>query len=88
MFRLTVRESGTARLLARIFEHDGNTVVLDFGDRAVIEDAMRKVAQGGFVVPWGGESRTAQPGGPELLRLLALHYAASGHVVELTESAS
>ncbi len=84
MLRLTVRQTGTSRLLVRIVEHDGTIVVLDLGDRAMIEDAMRRVGQGRFVVTWEGQSHTAQPG-PGLLRLLALHYAASGHLVEVSE---
>ncbi|MEO0600813.1 MAG: hypothetical protein AAF211_05215 [Myxococcota bacterium] len=84
MLRLTVRQTGTSRLLARVVEHDGCIVVLDYGDRQMIEDAMRRVGQGRFVVTWDGQSQTAQPG-PGMLRLLALHYAASGHIVEVSE---
>jgi len=84
MLRLTIRQAGTSRLLTRIVEHDGSIVVLDFGDRSMVEDAMRRVGQGRFVVTWDGQSQTARPG-PGMLRLLALHYAASGHIVEVTE---
>jgi len=86
VLRLTVRQTGTSRLLTRIVEHDGCIVVLDFGDRSLIEDAMRRVGEGRFVVSWEGHRQTAQPG-PDMLRLLALHYAASGHLVEVTEHA-
>lgn len=86
MLRLTVRQAKTSRLLTRIVEHDGMIVVLDMGDRPMIEDAMRRVGEGRFVVSWDGQSQTAQPG-PDLMRLLALHYASSGHLVEVTEHA-
>ena len=85
MLRLTVRQRGTSTLLARVVEHDGSTVVLDFGDRALVEDAMRKVTQGGFSVPWEGQRETVHPGGAPLLRHLALHYNSLGYLVELTE---
>ena len=84
MLRLTVRQIGTSRLLVRIVEHDGSLVVLDYGDRATVEDAMRRVGQGRFSVAWEGQAHTAQPG-PGMLRLLALHYATAGHLVEVTE---
>ncbi|MEN0067577.1 MAG: hypothetical protein AAGA48_35930 [Myxococcota bacterium] len=72
-------------MLARILEHDGSTVVLDFGEPAVIRQAMEKVVHGGFVVLWEGKRRQAQPGSPDFIRQLALHYASLGHLVEVAE---
>lgn len=85
MLRLTLRSGRDGRLLARIVERDGVLFVLDYGDPQVVLDASRRVLHGGFGIGWEGETETALPGHPALLRQLALHYAEVGLLVFIDE---
>ncbi|HHO52983.1 MAG TPA: hypothetical protein ENK18_19430 [Deltaproteobacteria bacterium] len=85
MLRLTLRDGHDGRLLARIIDRDGYAFVLDYGDRAVVADAARKVMQGGFLVRWEEVIEEASPGSPTFFRLLAMHYATEGLLVSVDE---
>ncbi|MEQ1502504.1 MAG: hypothetical protein ABMB14_09740 [Myxococcota bacterium] len=85
MLRLTLRSGRDGRLLARIVDRDGVLFVLDFGDPATLTDASRRVLHGGFSVHWQGQSETAIPTNPALLRQLALYYASQGLLVFFDE---
>lgn len=85
MLRLTLRSGKDGRLLARIVDRHGVAFVLDYGDPAVVADASRKVLHGGFQAAWAGQVENVGAGTPNLLRMLALHYAEAGHLVVVEE---
>jgi hypothetical protein len=85
LLRLTLRSGRDGQLLARIVDRDGVAFVLDYGDPAVVADASRKVLHGGFRAAWGGVIENVGAGMPNLLRLLAVHYAEAGLLVSVEE---
>ncbi|MCB9687048.1 MAG: hypothetical protein H6735_18555 [Alphaproteobacteria bacterium] len=85
LLRLTLRSSTDGHLLARVIEREGTAFVLDYGDPRVVAEASRLVLQGGFKVRWQDREETAVSGSPSMLRQLALHFAAQGHLVFVDE---
>ncbi|NCG21769.1 MAG: hypothetical protein GWP91_22360 [Rhodobacterales bacterium] len=84
MLTLTLRSSKNGQILARIVEQNGEVYVLDFGDRAVIDDATQRI-HAGFTVFRGGQLVRAAPRAPNLLFLLADFYAGEGVLVSVEE---
>lgn len=85
LLRLTLRSSSDGHLLARVIEREGTAFVLDYGDPRLVAEASRLVHQGGFKVRWQDRDETAVSGSPSMLRQLALHFAAQGHLVFVDE---
>lgn len=84
MLRLTIRSSKDGRYLARIIDRGGFPFVLDFGDRALIEDASQRLVHG-FTMWRHGRLISAPPGDPALMPLLAEYYAGEGLLVFFEE---
>ena len=59
--------------------------MLDYGDPDTIDDVSKNVLRGGFRTLMGGVWRTATPQHPEMVLMLAHHYAHKGMLVFLDE---
>ncbi len=59
--------------------------MLDYGDPAIVSEASELALRGGFRVWVGGRLETAAPQDPQMIVLLAHHFATAGHLVFLDE---
>ncbi len=84
MLRLTLRSSEDGQYLARVIDQGFSPFVLDFGEPGVIADIAQRLQHGFTMFRWGRVVQVPARD-PEMLLLLAEHYAAQGLLVFVDE---